>query len=716
MRLTRFTRLGLSVLGLSIAAGAPAQTASTAPAPPRAATRPHDVVSPHGTRGDEYYWLRDDTRKDPDVLRHLEAENKHTEAVMAPLAGDRRRLFDELVGRLAQDDSTVPFRKDGYWYYTRYEKGKEYPIYARKRGALEAPEEVLLDGNAMAEGHGFFQIGSYEVTPDGNVLAYTVDTVGRRQFTLRFRDLRTGRAIPDEIPNVEPALAWANDNRTLLYIEKDPVTLLGRKVRKHVLLTAPAGDALVYEEKDRSFYLTVERSRSGRFLHIGLGSTVSNEHWVARADDPKLEFRLLVPRERDLEYEAEDRGDHWVILTNWQARNFRIVEAPMATVADRSTWRDVVPHRPDAFLHGARVFRGWLAVAERSGGLRKLRLRRWSDGKESLVIADEAAYTTGFGTNAEQDTSILRYTYTSLTTPSTVFDLDMDTGERALRKRDPVLGGFDPADYATEYLQAEARDGAKVPVSIVYRKDTKARFPAPLYQQGYGAYGLSSDPTFSSSRLSLLDRGVIVAIAHVRGGQELGRAWYEDGKLLKKKNTFTDFIDVTEFLVKAGYADRQRIAAYGGSAGGLLMGAVLNMRPDLYRVVTSRVPFVDAVTTMLDESIPLTTNEFDEWGNPKQKEFYDYILSYSPYDNIRAQDYPAILVTTGLWDSQVQYYEPAKWVARLRAHKTDSNPLLFLVNMEAGHGGKSGRFRRYEETALEYAFVLDRFGIEPYAD
>lgn len=682
------------------------------PTPPIAAEKPHEVKSPFGTRSDPYYWLRDDERKNPEMLAYLEAENAYKAAMLAYLKPVEQKLYDEIVGRIKQDDATVPYRKNGYWYYARYETGQEYPIYARKKGSLEAPEQILLDGNAMAKGHDFFQIASYEVSADNRLLAYAIDTVGRRQYVVRVKNLETGELYADTLTNVEPDLAWANDNRTLFYIEKHPQTLLGYRVKRHVLGTPLEKDVLVYEQEDESFYMGLEKSKSDRFVYIVSQSTVSSEYLYADASDPALSFKVALPRERDHEYQLEDVGDRFVIRTNWRAKNFRIVEVPIAKVGDRTQWRDVVPHRADSFVSGFETFDRYLAVGERSGGLRRIRVKAWDGGREFLIDAAEPAYTMALSTNEEQDSKTLRYVYTSLTTPNTTYDYDMDTGAQVLLKRDPVLGDFDPARYATEFVFATARDGTKVPVSLLYRKGTKRDGTAPLYQYAYGSYGSSQDPTFRSSVLSLVDRGFVYALAHVRGGQEMGRQWYEDGKLLHKKNTFTDFIDVTRFLVAQKYADPKRVFAMGGSAGGLLMGAIANMAPQDYRAIVAHVPFVDVVTTMLDESIPLTTNEFDEWGNPAEsKEYYDYMLSYSPYDQVKAQAYPSILVTTGLWDSQVQYWEPAKWVARLRTLKTDTNPLLFRTNMEAGHGGKSGRFERYREIAEEYAFVLDQAGI-----
>ncbi len=621
------------------------------------------------------------------------------------------KVYEEIVGRIKQDDSTVPYRLRGYWYYTRFETGKEYPIFARKAGTLDAPEQLMLNANEMAEGHGFFQVGSTAIAPDNNLLAYAEDTVGRRQYTLRFKDLATGKTLPDHIENVDPSIAWTADSRSVLYLEKDPETLLARRVRRHVIGTDPSQDALVYEQDDESFYTGVATSKDEKYVFIVAQSTVSTEWRYARADDPALAFKVFYPRERDLEYYVDHLDGRWIIRTNWQAPNYRLMEAKVGEEGDRANWREILAHRDDAFIHGFDVFKDFLAIEERSDAMRKIRIRPWDGSKDFYITSDEPSYTTSLGQNAEIDTHIVRYEYTSLTTPVTIYDYDIQTGERQLMKRTPVLGGYDPANYRTELVWAAARDGAKVPVSLVYRVGFRKDGTAPMLQYAYGSYGATMDPAFSVARVSLLDRGYVFALAHIRGGQEMGRRWYDQGRLLNKKNTFTDFIDVTRDLVKEGYADGKRVSAMGGSAGGLLMGAVANMAPADYRAIVAQVPFVDVVTTMLDESIPLTTNEFDEWGNPKKKEYYDYMLSYSPYDSVAKQDYPAMLVTTSLWDSQVQYYEPAKWVARLRARKTDHNPLLFRTTMEAGHGGKSGRFQRYREIAEEYAFILDQSGI-----
>ena len=697
------------------APSAPAAPAAAAPAaapvPPVAEVRPFQVPSPNGTRTDEYYWLRDDTRSDPAVLGYLDAENAYYAAVTASTKPLEERVYNEIVARIQQDDSSVPYRKRGYWYYTRYEAGKEHPVYARRAGTMEAPEQVTLDANALAAGHGFYAVGELMVAPNNRILAWVDDTVGRRQYTLRFKDLETGQTLQDAIPNVEASLAWSADSGSVLYIEKNPVTLLGYRVRRHVLGTDVTHDPLVYEQDDLSYYTSVTTTKDERYLLIVAESTEATEVRYADARDPKLAFRVFQPRERGHEYWVDHLDRRWIIRSNWQALNFRLLEAEDRHAGDRARWRELVAHRDDAFIHGFDVFHDFLAIEERSGALRRIRIRPWQGGKESMIGTDESAYTTYLGRNPELDTSLLRYEYSSLTTPDTTYEYDVASGARRLLKRQPVLGGYDPANYRTELLWAPARDGKRVPVAVAYAKDTRIDGTAPLYQYGYGSYGSSQDPTFDVSLLPLLDRGFVYAQADIRGGMELGRRWYDDGRLLRKKNTFTDFIDVTRFLVKAGYADAKRVSASGLSAGGLLIGAVANMAPGDYRALVANVPFVDVVTTMLDESIPLVTNEFDEWGNPEEKVYYDYMLSYSPYDNVARQDYPAMLVTTALHDSQVQYYEPAKWVARLRARKADDNVLLFRTSTDAGHGGKSGRFESYREIAQEYAFILGQLGV-----
>lgn len=680
-------------------------------APPVATIKPFTIESPHGNRVDNYYWLRDDSRQSPDVLAYLNAENAYADAMLAHVAPLKQRIYDEIVGRIKQDDSSVAYRDNGWWYYRRFETGEEYPVHARRKRSLTGPEQVLLDVPRLAAGKAFYQVASREVSPDNKLLAYTEDTTGRRQHILRFKNLVDGQFLAESVENVEADLAWTADSRTVFYIDKDPVTLLGLKVRKHVLGTDPRSDPVVYEQDDPSFYTNVYKTTDDRFIVIYAESTVSSEMRIADAADPEMRFRVFLPRERDHEYRADHLDGRWIIRTNWQARNFRLMETREGNESDRSKWVEILPHRDDAFVDDFAVFKTFLAVGERSGGLSRIRIRPWSGGKDSFIAADDPTYTFALGENHEVDTDVVRYTYESLATPTSTFEFNVRTGARTLLKREPVLGNFDPAKYASEFVWATARDGTKIPVSLVYRKGTKRDGTAPLLQYAYGSYGASTDPWFQVEALSLIDRGFTFAIAHVRGGQEMGRAWYEDGKLLRKQNTFNDFVDVTRFLVRERYADPQRVFAQGGSAGGLLMGAIANQAPRDYRGIIAEVPFVDVVTTMLDETIPLTTNEFDEWGNPQQKLYYDYLLGYSPYDNVARQEYPALLVTTSLWDSQVQYYEPAKWVARLRAMKTGSHPLLFRTMMAAGHGGKSGRYRQYADTAEVYSFILDQAGI-----
>jgi len=699
--------LAMSVLGSS---GAAAQAQA---GPPVAARRPHEIVAPGGTREDPYYWLRDDTRENPEMLAYLKAENTWTDSVLAKEGTLKERLYQEIVGRVKQDDSSVPYEKRGYSYYSRFEAGQDYPITARRRGEMKAPEEVMLDQPAMAAGHGYFQVGATSVSPDNRMLAWAQDTVGRRQYVLKVKDLTTGKVLADDVADIEPDIVWADDNATIFYIEKDPVTLLSTRVKAHVLGTPAANDRLVYEEKDHSFYLGLMRTRSEKYICIVLQSTVSNEQRCAPAADPR-DFTVLAPREREFRYSADHLDGRWIIRTNWQAPNYKLMSlADGETWGDRDRWRERVAGSSEVFIEDFELFNGVTAIEERSGGLK--RLRTLTDADESrFVTADESAYAMSLGLNADPDSPWLRYTYDSLTTPQTTYEENLNTHERRLLKQTPVIG-YEASNYITERVWVTARDGARIPVSLVYKKGFRKDGRAAMLQYAYGSYGLSTDPTFSLPAVSLLDRGMVYAIAHIRGGQEMGRAWYDDGHLLNKKKTFTDFIDVTRALVAQGWAAPGRVAAAGGSAGGLLMGAVANMAPGDYRVIIAQVPFVDVVTTMLDETIPLTTNEFDEWGNPKGKRYYDYMLSYAPYDNVGRQAYPALFVSTGLWDSQVQYYEPAKWVAKLRAMKTDDHPLVFRINMEAGHGGKSGRFRRYHDIAEYYAFMLDQLGVTPPA-
>ena len=704
MRMTTWT-IAWGVGAALLAAPALQGQQDTAPtAPPRAAQRPHRLEAHGDVRLDEYHWLNQ--RDDPEVIRYLEAENVWTDAVMAHTRGLQDSLFEEIKGRIRQDDRSVPYRLDGYWYYTRFEAGRDYPIYARKRGSLDAPEELLLDANVLAEGHGFFAAAGVQVGPGTSILSYAADTLGRRIYTIRFRDVTTGRDLPDAIPAATPNVAWAMDGKTVFYTRQDPVTLRWHRVYRHTLGTDPALDPLVYEESDETFSVSVSRTKSRRFIVIGSSQTLADEYRFVEAARPDGPFTVIQPRERGLEYDVDHFGDFWYIRTNLDARNFRLVRAPLARPG-KAAWEEVVPHREDVLLQGFELFRDHLVLSERERGLTRLRVRPWRGGTPHDVRFDEPAYVVFPTQNLEFDTPVLRFAYQSLATPASTYDYDMVTRQRTLLKQDEVLGGFDPAAYEARRLYARASDGTEVPVSLVFRRDLRRQGPQPLLLYGYGSYGSSTEPAFSAPRLSLLDRGFVYAIAHVRGGQELGRWWYEDGKLLKKRNTFTDFIAVAEHLVAGGWTTPGMLYAQGGSAGGLLMGAVLNLRPDLFHGAVAQVPFVDVVTTMLDASIPLTTSEYDEWGNPNDSTYYRYMLSYSPYDNVGRVAYPHLLVTTGLHDSQVQYFEPAKWVARLRARRTDANRLLLKTNMQAGHGGASGRTQRYRETAFVYAFLVD---------
>ena len=689
--------------------------------PPRAAKRPFMVTSPNGARQDDYYWLRDDTRASADVLDVLNAENRYRDAALAHTESMQQQLFGELVARLKPDDATVPVYRNGYFYWARYVPGGEHPVFVRRADIAGAPEQVLLDGNAMARAFSYFKIGALAPSPNGQWLAYSVDTTGRRQYALHVQNLDTGELFADTVTNVEPDVEWANDNRTVLYVAKDPVTLLSTRVMKHRVgagTDAPA-DVLVYEETDHSYYITLARSASDKMLFIGLDSTLQSEWRYAQADDAALVFAPVLPREPGHKYQVDHLGNDFVIRTNWRAENFRIVRAAVTTSGDKSSWREIVPERPGRVIESIALYHDYLAVNEWGNGRLSLWVRPWSAGssnaQDKRLTADEPDYAMSLvatpGTSGSGGRQWLRYALSSLKTPTTTFDVDLLSGERIERKREAVGGEFDSANYTTELTYVPVRDGAAVPVSLVRRIGTKLDGTAPLLQYGYGAYGLSIEPGFHPGWLSLLDRGFVVAVAHIRGGQEMGRSWYRDGKLFNKANSFNDFIDVTRYLVHQRYVAADKVFAEGASAGGLLMGAVANLAPHDYRGIVAHVPFVDVVTTMLDESIPLTTNEFDEWGNPRDAAAYAYMLSYSPYDNVVAQDYPALFVSTGLWDSQVQYYEPAKWVARLRELKTDANPLIFSIDMEAGHGGKAGRYERYREVARQYAFMFDVLGI-----
>ena len=678
--------------------------------PPVAEKIPKELNIHDHTRVDNYYWLND--RENPKVIEYLEAENAYTKEVMKETEQLQEKLFDEIVSRIKQDDESVPYKKNGYYYYVKYEKGKEYPIYCRKKGSLDSEEEVMLNVNEMAEGYSYYQIAGLNVSPDNKILAFAVDTVSRRIYTLHFKNLETGEIMEETVPVTTGSSAWANDNKTLFYTRKDEVTLRSDRIFRHTLGDDHVNDLVVFEETDETFNTFVYRTKSDAYIIIGSSSTLSNEYRYLSTDNPNGTFKILQPRERNLEYSVDHYGDHFYIVTNMDAQNFRLMRTPVDKTL-KQNWEEVIPHRERVFLEDIEIFNKYLVVTEREQGLVNLRVINWDSSDEHYIDFGEEVYTAWTSVNPDFDSEVLRYGYSSLTTPRSEYDYNMNSREKELLKQQEVLDeNFNPDNYEAKRMYATADDGTQIPMSIVYRKGLQKNGNNPALLYGYGSYGVTIDPYFSSVRLSLLDRGFVFAIAHIRGGQVNGRSWYEEGKLLKKKNTFTDFNDCAEKLIAEKYTNPDKLFAMGGSAGGLLMGAVINLQPELYHGVIAAVPFVDVVTTMLDESIPLTTGEFDEWGNPKVKEYYDYMLSYSPYDNVTAQDYPNLLVTTGLHDSQVQYWEPAKWVAKLRDLKTDENYLLLHTNMETGHSGASGRFQRYKEDALEYAFMFKLLGIE----
>ncbi len=648
------------------------------------------------TRQDPYAWLRN--REDPDTIAYLEAENAYTKEVMEPTAELQKRLYEEMLGRIQQTDMTVPIRRDGYFYYTRTEEGKQYAIYCRKRGSLDAAEEILLDGNVLAEGEKYFRIGNFIVSPDARLLAYSIDVVGDEMYTIRVKGLATGELLVDEIPNTYYSLEWAADSRTFFYCVLDEAKR-PFKVFRHRLGAAP--DVLVHHEGDERYTVEVAKTSSREFLLINLQSSLTTEVRYIPAATPDAAFVPILERRQDVEYDVTHHGDHFYIRTNDKAKTFRVMRTPIA----ESAVEEFLPMRAGITVESLRAFRDYLVIEERDQGLTQIHIHCFSSGERHRVAFDEAVYCSDVGGNAEYDTSVVRFTYTSLVTPESVFDYDMAARRRELKKQMPVLG-YDPSLYASERLFATATDGVQVPISLVYKRGFDRNGRAPMLLDGYGAYGLSHDPTFRSDRLSLIDRGFSYAIAHIRGGADLGKPWHEDGRILKKKNTFTDFIACAEHLIAQRYTSPDRLAITGGSAGGLLMGAVLNMRPDLFAAVVTRVPFVDALNTELDATLPLTIGEWEEWGNPAEEKYYWYIKSYAPYENVRAQAYPAMLITTGLNDPRVSYWEPAKWVAKLRALKTDSRTLLLKTDMGAGHFGASGRYEHLKETAFNYSFLL----------
>ncbi len=699
----------------------PQMSTTTLPKPPQAHREPHAITNNGHTRNDEYFWMRlsEEQRnaKEPDaqtrqVVAHLEAENAYADSVMAPYKGLRESLFKEMKARIKETDMSVPYRENGYWYQYRFEEGKEYAVHMRGKaladGAEPAQYEDIFDENRMAEGHSFYDLDDYEVAPGNNLAAYSEDTVGRRQYTTRFRDLSTGMELPDVITNTGGGGAFADD-RTYFYARKDK-TLRSYKIFRHILGTDEREDVVVFHEKDPAYSCDVFRSRSDKFLVISTASTMSSEDLILPVAEPMGKFQVFTPREEEHEYSIQHVPGRFYIVTNWNARNFRLMECPEGNTA-KEAWTEVIPHREDVLLEDVEMFKGHMVVSERREGLTHLVVRDLQNGAQHEIPFNDPVYVAYGGTNTEWATDRFRYGYASLTTPSTVYEYDLNVRTSAMLKQQEVLGGFTSADYVSERQEAVAPDGTRVPISVVYRKGTALDGKAPLLLYGYGSYGINVEANFSSARISLLDRGFVFAIAHIRGGEELGRAWYENGRMEHKMNTFTDFIACAEHLVSTGHADRRRLYCMGGSAGGLLVGAVLNLRPDLWGAAVAEVPFVDVVTTMLDESIPLTTGEFDEWGDPKEEEAYRRMLAYSPYDNVHDAAYPAMLVTTGFHDSQVQYWEPAKWVARLRDHQQGDAPILLHTNMEAGHGGASGRFERLKEVARIYAFLMDRAGL-----
>lgn len=670
---------------------------------------PKELKKHSDIRIDNYYWLNQKENKE--VLAYLEAENSYYRYRTSHTKDFQDDLFKEMKSRIKEDDISVPYKYNGYWYYTKYSRGEEYPIYSRRKGTENAFEQILFNCNEMAIDQEYFNLGGLNISPNNKLAAFGVDTLGRRQYNIQIKNLETGEIYPDKIDNTTGGAVWADDNKTFFYTRKDSVTLRADKIYKHKLGTPETDDQLVFHEKDETFDTFVYRSKSEKYIIIGSSSTLTSEFQISRTDDPENAFIIFSPRERGLEYSISHYNDSFYILTNKEnATNFKLM-----TVKEGQTssghWKEFIPHREEVLLEDIEIFKEYYVLSERENGLTKLKITNWKSGDFYYLPFDNETYTAYVSTNPEFETEILRYGYNSMVTPNSVIDFNMRTQEKVVKKEQEVLGGkFKKENYNSKRIWAKAKDGVQIPMSIVYHKDTKLDGTSPLLQYAYGSYGYTVDPSFSTVRLSLLDRGFIYVIAHVRGGEYLGRKWYEDGKLLNKKNTFTDFIDCSKFLIEEKYTSKVHLYAMGGSAGGLLVGAIVNMAPELYNGVIAAVPFVDVLTTMLDESIPLTTGEYDEWGNPNEKKYYNYMKSYSPYDNVVTQAYPNILVTTALHDSQVQYFEPAKWVARLRAHKTDTNLLLLHTTMDAGHGGASGRFESLKEVAIEYAFLLDLEG------
>ena len=692
--------------------------------PPVAQQIPYTTTIHGQNRVDNYHWIRlTDEQKLakniegwPDdqtmqVVDYINKENEYTQTQLTHTKNQQKKLYNEIVGRIKKDDVSVPFLYNGYWYYTHYKQGGEYPIYCRKKESLQNPEEVMIDVNDWAKGHDYFSLTNLSVSPNNKFLAFSVDTLSRRIYTIKIKDLQTGELLMDEIHGTEDAVAWANDNATFFYTVKNEITLLSEHIDRHILGTPQTDDVRVYTEKDDSFYIGVGRSKSDKYIIIYNSSTLVSDYYILNANDPLGKFRQFSPRETEHEYTIEHYNDKFYIVSNWKAINFRLMETPENATA-KQNWKEVIPHRKDVMVSGIDVFADHLVISERRYGLRQIRVIDQRNGNEHYMDFGEAVYSAYPSVNLSFNTNVLRYQFSSLITPRSTFDYHMDMKVSTLLKQTEVVGGYDLDNYHSERLYAEARDGKKVPISIVYKKGYKKNGQGNLLLYAYGSYGSTNDPSFSSTRLSILDRGFAYAIAHIRGSQTYGRPWYEDGKMFNKMNTFTDFVDCSKYLIQNNYTGPGHLFAMGGSAGGLLMGAVVNLAPELYRGVIAAVPFVDVINTMLDASIPLTSNEWDEWGDPRKKDEYDYMMTYSPYDNVYNADYPNMLVTAGYFDSQVQYWEPVKWVAKLRDYKVGENILYLHTNMDAGHGGKSGRFRRYKELALKYAFILDLAGIK----
>ena len=665
-----------------------------------------ELISHNDIRIDEFYWLKD--RENPDVIKYLDDENNYYESKTAHTKDFQNSLFEEMKSRIKEDDSSVPYKYNGYWYITKYENGKDYPVYTRKKESLEAQEELLFDCNEMAKGHSYFRLVGINISLDNNLAAFATDTIGRRQYTLQVKDLKSDKILNDKVTNCTGASTWANDNKTLFYTLKNKTTLRPEAIYKHTLGATAASDVLVFEEKDDTFGVGIYKSKSKKYLIISSISTLSTEYQILDANIPNDSFKVFQSRTKGLEYSISHYEDSFYILSNADnAQNFKLSKTSEKNT-EKKFWKDIIPHRNNVLLEGIDIFKNYLVISERKNGLNQIKIRRWDNADSYYLPFESETYTAYTTTNLDFDTDTLRYGYQSMTTPSSIMDFNMLTKEKTQKKEQEVLGGkFKKENYVSERLWATATDGTKIPISLVRHKDTPKNPNTPLLLYAYGSYGATIDPYFSTVRLSLLDRGFIYAIAHVRGGQYLGRKWYEDGKLLKKKNTFTDFIDCSKYLIDNKYTSAKHHYAMGGSAGGLLMGAVINMAPDQFNGVVAAVPFVDVITTMLDDSIPLTTGEYDEWGNPNDKTYYEYMKSYSPYDNIKNQQYPNLLITAGLHDSQVQYWEPAKWIARLRKQSDNTSDLFLKTNMEAGHGGSSGRFESLKEVASEYAFLLD---------